>query len=194
MASSRKLLLKILGAMSHVKITEGRASILFPSSNEVFYNPVQEFNRDLRCGCLESCEFALSDLYHYYVSIAVIKRYSEQLWSPGRTKRRIKPEDVAKEKRAKEENSASEGGGAASASKSASEGCSDDVTDISAHVCNAFYSHLFREVSAYWKHWQLQGCGLFAMLLKFLAWKLCMPMTSVRRHSAPSRAMSSTMG
>jgi len=35
-------------AMSHVKITEGRASILFPSSNEVFYNPVQEFNRDLR--------------------------------------------------------------------------------------------------------------------------------------------------
>ena len=33
---------------SHVKITEGRATILFPSSNEVFYNPVQEFNRDLR--------------------------------------------------------------------------------------------------------------------------------------------------
>ena len=43
-----------------VEITEGRAKILFPSSNEVFYNPVQEFNRDLRyvaepasnvCGC-----------------------------------------------------------------------------------------------------------------------------------------------
>lgn len=32
-----------------VEITEGRAKILFPSSNEVFYNPVQEFNRDLRC-------------------------------------------------------------------------------------------------------------------------------------------------
>lgn len=48
MAASQKLLQKILGAMSHVKITEGRASILFPSSNEVFYNPVQEFNRDLR--------------------------------------------------------------------------------------------------------------------------------------------------
>ena len=31
-----------------VEITEGRAKILFPSSNEVFYNPVQEFNRDLR--------------------------------------------------------------------------------------------------------------------------------------------------
>ena len=32
----------------HVEIQEGRAKILFPSSNEVFYNPVQEFNRDLR--------------------------------------------------------------------------------------------------------------------------------------------------
>ena len=31
-----------------IEITEGRAKILFPSSNEVFYNPVQEFNRDLR--------------------------------------------------------------------------------------------------------------------------------------------------
>lgn len=30
-----------------VKITEGKAEILFPDSNSVFYNPVQEFNRDL---------------------------------------------------------------------------------------------------------------------------------------------------
>lgn len=28
-------------------VKEGRAAILFPSANEVFYNPVQEFNRDL---------------------------------------------------------------------------------------------------------------------------------------------------
>lgn len=28
-------------------IKEGKAAILFPSANEVFYNPVQEFNRDL---------------------------------------------------------------------------------------------------------------------------------------------------
>lgn len=28
-------------------ITEGAAKIVFPSANEVFYNPVQEFNRDL---------------------------------------------------------------------------------------------------------------------------------------------------
>ena len=35
-----------------VEITEGLAKILFPSSNEVFYNPVQEVNRDLRyCPC-----------------------------------------------------------------------------------------------------------------------------------------------
>lgn len=34
----------------HVEIQEGRARILFPNSNQVFYNPVQEFNRDLRYG------------------------------------------------------------------------------------------------------------------------------------------------
>ena len=31
-----------------VEITEGRAKILFPDTNEVFYNPAQKFNRDLR--------------------------------------------------------------------------------------------------------------------------------------------------
>lgn len=31
-----------------VEVCEGQAKILFPSHNEVFYNPVQEFNRDLR--------------------------------------------------------------------------------------------------------------------------------------------------
>ncbi|MBN3301995.1 TRM1 dimethyltransferase, partial [Amia calva] len=30
-------------------VREGRAVIVFPSANEVFYNPVQEFNRDLTC-------------------------------------------------------------------------------------------------------------------------------------------------
>lgn len=90
MATSQKLLQKILGAMSHVKITEGRARILFPSSNEVFYNPVQEFNRDLR---FKLCSWRLhGNFYHsLFNSIAVIKRYSEQLWSPGHKKKRIKP-------------------------------------------------------------------------------------------------------
>uniref|UniRef100_A0A3Q3JZA8 Uncharacterized protein n=1 Tax=Monopterus albus TaxID=43700 RepID=A0A3Q3JZA8_MONAL len=41
-------------------VKEGKAAILFPSANEVFYNPVQEFNRDLTihyticCSCF-SC-------------------------------------------------------------------------------------------------------------------------------------------
>ncbi|XP_058146475.1 tRNA (guanine(26)-N(2))-dimethyltransferase isoform X2 [Dasypus novemcinctus] len=37
-------------------ITEGAAKIAFPSANEVFYNPVQEFNRDLTCAVIT--EFA----------------------------------------------------------------------------------------------------------------------------------------
>ena len=40
---------------SHVEIQEGQARILFPSSNQVFYNPVQEFNRDLRYSILDDC-------------------------------------------------------------------------------------------------------------------------------------------
>ena len=31
-----------------VEITEGRARIRFPDKNQVFYNPAQELNRDLR--------------------------------------------------------------------------------------------------------------------------------------------------
>ncbi|KAK7797036.1 hypothetical protein U0070_015832 [Myodes glareolus] len=37
-------------------ITEGAAKIVFPNANEVFYNPVQEFNRDLTCAVIT--EFA----------------------------------------------------------------------------------------------------------------------------------------
>uniref|UniRef100_A0A8B9FP68 tRNA (guanine(26)-N(2))-dimethyltransferase n=1 Tax=Amazona collaria TaxID=241587 RepID=A0A8B9FP68_9PSIT len=40
----------------HTLISEGQATILFPSANEVFYNPVQGFNRDLTCAVLT--EFA----------------------------------------------------------------------------------------------------------------------------------------
>uniref|UniRef100_A0A4W4H2M3 tRNA (guanine(26)-N(2))-dimethyltransferase n=1 Tax=Electrophorus electricus TaxID=8005 RepID=A0A4W4H2M3_ELEEL len=41
-------------------VKEGKASIWFPSANEVFYNPVQEFNRDLTCAVLT--EFARETL------------------------------------------------------------------------------------------------------------------------------------
>ncbi|XP_004872480.1 tRNA (guanine(26)-N(2))-dimethyltransferase isoform X1 [Heterocephalus glaber] len=37
-------------------VTEGAAKIVFPCANEVFYNPVQEFNRDLTCAVIT--EFA----------------------------------------------------------------------------------------------------------------------------------------
>ena len=47
-----------------VKVTEGKAEILFTDSNSVFYNPVQEFNRDL--------------------STAVIKVFSQELLSERR--------------------------------------------------------------------------------------------------------------
>lgn len=32
---------------AYEKITEGKATILFPKGNEVFYNPIQQFNRDI---------------------------------------------------------------------------------------------------------------------------------------------------
>nr|XP_012807664.2 tRNA (guanine(26)-N(2))-dimethyltransferase [Jaculus jaculus] len=41
-------------------VAEGRATIVFPSANEVFYNPVQEFNRDLTCAVIT--EFARTQL------------------------------------------------------------------------------------------------------------------------------------
>jgi tRNA (guanine26-N2/guanine27-N2)-dimethyltransferase len=53
-----------------VEITEGRAKILFPSSNEVFYNPVQEFNRDL--------------------STLVINHFTKKVWESDRKKRKRK--------------------------------------------------------------------------------------------------------
>ncbi|XP_063787234.1 tRNA (guanine(26)-N(2))-dimethyltransferase isoform X2 [Pseudophryne corroboree] len=37
-------------------IAEGKANMIYPSANQVFYNPVQEFNRDLTCAVIT--EFA----------------------------------------------------------------------------------------------------------------------------------------
>ncbi|XP_038597968.1 tRNA (guanine(26)-N(2))-dimethyltransferase isoform X1 [Tachyglossus aculeatus] len=44
------------GGDGEAVVTEGAARIVFPSANEVFYNPVQEFNRDLTCAVIT--EFA----------------------------------------------------------------------------------------------------------------------------------------
>ncbi|KAI8391213.1 N2,N2-dimethylguanosine tRNA methyltransferase [Radiomyces spectabilis] len=35
-------------------VTEGKATILFPKQNEVFYNPVQEFNRDMSIAAIRT--------------------------------------------------------------------------------------------------------------------------------------------
>ncbi|RUP11544.1 tRNA methyltransferase [Jimgerdemannia flammicorona] len=35
-------------------VTEGRATILFPKNNEVFYNPVQQFNRDMSIAAIRT--------------------------------------------------------------------------------------------------------------------------------------------
>ncbi|CAJ1052918.1 tRNA (guanine(26)-N(2))-dimethyltransferase [Xyrichtys novacula] len=50
-------------------VKEGKASILFPSANEVFYNPVQEFNRDLTCAVIT--EFAREMLAQWGVKVVV---------------------------------------------------------------------------------------------------------------------------
>ena len=52
-----------------VEISEGRAKILFPSRNEVFYNPVQEFNRDLRCGTsITTVTYIISTSVYIYIT------------------------------------------------------------------------------------------------------------------------------
>uniref|UniRef100_A0AAR2KKJ6 tRNA (guanine(26)-N(2))-dimethyltransferase n=1 Tax=Pygocentrus nattereri TaxID=42514 RepID=A0AAR2KKJ6_PYGNA len=50
-------------------VREGKAVILFPNANEVFYNPVQEFNRDLTCAVVT--EFAREVLAQRGVRIVV---------------------------------------------------------------------------------------------------------------------------
>ncbi|XP_030638692.1 tRNA (guanine(26)-N(2))-dimethyltransferase [Chanos chanos] len=50
-------------------VREGKAAILFPSANEVFYNPVQEFNRDLTCAVIT--EYAREQLAQKGVRIVV---------------------------------------------------------------------------------------------------------------------------
>uniref|UniRef100_A0A8C3IHS5 tRNA (guanine(26)-N(2))-dimethyltransferase n=1 Tax=Chrysemys picta bellii TaxID=8478 RepID=A0A8C3IHS5_CHRPI len=50
-------------------IAEGKAKIIFPSANEVFYNPVQEFNRDLTCAVIT--EFIRLQLSAKGIQIAV---------------------------------------------------------------------------------------------------------------------------
>uniref|UniRef100_A0A8C5PMH1 tRNA (guanine(26)-N(2))-dimethyltransferase n=1 Tax=Leptobrachium leishanense TaxID=445787 RepID=A0A8C5PMH1_9ANUR len=50
-------------------ITEGKAKVIFPDANQVFYNPVQEFNRDLTCAVIT--EFARIQLRAKGIDIVV---------------------------------------------------------------------------------------------------------------------------
>ncbi|KAI9315445.1 N2,N2-dimethylguanosine tRNA methyltransferase [Dichotomocladium elegans] len=63
-------------------VTEGKATILFPKGNEVFYNPVQEFNRDM--------------------SIAAIRTWSELFFAEKREKIERKLMNATDEKRKNE--------------------------------------------------------------------------------------------
>ncbi|KAM8772708.1 tRNA (guanine(26)-N(2))-dimethyltransferase [Acanthopagrus schlegelii] len=62
-----KMLTGLLPGETVVK--EGKAAICFPSANEVFYNPVQEFNRDLTCAVIT--EFARDLLAQRGVKVVV---------------------------------------------------------------------------------------------------------------------------
>lgn len=48
--------------LEFTSVTEGKATILFPKSEDVFYNPIQQFNRDLSVLGIR----AWSELYHQY--------------------------------------------------------------------------------------------------------------------------------
>ncbi len=64
----------------------------------------------------------------------MIKRYSEHLWKPGNTKKKIKPEDVGKEKTKSEEDE-----GVAAAASAAATNSSTATTSAasSGNVCNS---------------------------------------------------------
>lgn len=55
------------------KVTEGKATILFPKEENVFYNPIQQFNRDLSVTAIK----AWADLYLKSITITNRKRKRE---------------------------------------------------------------------------------------------------------------------
>jgi tRNA (guanine26-N2/guanine27-N2)-dimethyltransferase len=53
-------------------VTEGNATILFPKHNEVFYNPVQQFNRDMSIAAIRTW----SEIYNNEKAERVEKKLS----------------------------------------------------------------------------------------------------------------------
>ncbi len=64
---------KLKNSDEYVKIKEGEAEILFPSENSVFYNPVQEYNRDMSIAVIQVFEQILHEEH-----ISRIKKRSEK--------------------------------------------------------------------------------------------------------------------
>lgn len=60
-------------------VTEGQAEVLFPATHDVFYNPVQEFNRDLRCVCVSR---VLAFPHHLYLAISLLPYFCLSLPFP----------------------------------------------------------------------------------------------------------------
>lgn len=68
-------------------VTEGKADILFPKQEEVFYNPIQQFNRDLSVTCIQAWD-------HLYGSKLKSHRQRKRTSSEPEAKRRkLDPKD-----------------------------------------------------------------------------------------------------
>ncbi|XP_068607214.1 tRNA (guanine(26)-N(2))-dimethyltransferase [Brachionichthys hirsutus] len=93
-------------------VKEGKAAILFPNANEVFYNPVQEFNRDLTCAVVT--EFARDVLTQRGMNVVV----------PGEREREV----VSVSEETDEANAPTEKNGAEEPTVTAGEKCEHGLT------------------------------------------------------------------
>lgn len=94
-------------------VTEGAATIIFPSANEVFYNPVQQFNRDL--------------------SVLAIRAWSKTFIHEKRTKYQLQRERQSKKRKLDEVMS----GNASSSKANPEAGEVLNRADSSANLANA---------------------------------------------------------
>lgn len=65
-------------------VTEGKATILFPKHNEVFYNPVQQFNRDMSIAAIRTW----SEIYNNEKAERIEKKLSRKKGKDYRKRRR----------------------------------------------------------------------------------------------------------
>ncbi|KAI3353482.1 hypothetical protein L3Q82_020007 [Scortum barcoo] len=166
-------------------VKEGKASILFPSANEVFYNPVQEFNRDLTCAVIT--EFARDLLVQRGVKVVV----------PGEKERvvvSLSEEANEADTQAEEKNGAEE----PAVTVTVGEKCecrSCKKLNQTAHIVESdLYTHDVVEtkivVSACWRVWRRPVCAFGAFkpaLWRSRACRASPPMTSPPRPCGADR-------